>query len=111
MWRVTGKSSYLNAGLWRIVDLYTKITAIILQGMQENRLPVINKGRGVLSFDELCELCELHNLWLKQFPMTIYLDSLIAKSTHLSLVRRCADELWGKGKGSSRVHHQDRMTR
>ena len=62
VWKVSRKSSYLNARLRRIENLYTKLNAIILQGMRENRLPVLNKGRGALSFDELCEL---HNLWLK----------------------------------------------
>ena len=30
--------------------------------------------------------------------MTVHLDSVIAKSRHLSLVRQCAVELWGKKK-------------
>ena len=108
MWKVTGKLQYLNAGLRWIENLYTKLNPIMLQGMRENRLPVLNHGRGAQSFDVLCEL---HNLWLKQLPMTVHLDSVIAKSRHLSLVRRCAVELWGKKNGWCRIQHPALMTR
>ena len=83
MWKVTGKLQYFNVGFCQIENLYTKLNPIILQGMRKNMLPALNQGRGAQSFDALCKL---HNMWLKQLPMTVHLDSEIAKSRHLSLV-------------------------
>ena len=93
VWKVTGKTNYLAAGLRRIENLYYELHPWLLEVLRINRLPTLNKGRGSVSMDELCEL---HNLWLKQLPLTPHLKAVLEKSKHLSLIRRCAMELWGK---------------
>ena len=95
MWKVTGKCQYLADGLRRIENLYYELHPMLLEMRRCNRLPTLNKGKGSLAMDELCEL---HNLWLKMLPMTPYLSSVIQKSRHLSLIRRCALGLWGHCK-------------
>jgi len=95
VWKETGKTSYLKAGLRRIENLYYKMNPWLLECQRWNRFPTLNKERGSVTHDEHCEL---HNWFLKQLPKTPYLKSVINKSKHLSLIRRCALELWGKGK-------------
>lgn len=95
VWKETGKTSYLKAGIRRIENLYYNMKPWLLECQRWNRFPTLNEGRGSLTHDELCEL---HNLFLKQLPLTPHLESVVNKSKHLSLIRRCALELWGKGK-------------
>ena len=54
----------------------------------------MTEGKGHMAFDQVCELLMC---WLKRFPSTPFLPSVINKSKHVSLIRRCALELWGKG--------------
>jgi hypothetical protein len=92
-WKAAGKPRYYEASMRKIETLYRLVERPILEIIRRNRFIRLSKGRRMITFDELCELM---NLWTKDLAATPFLDTVVKYSEHLSLLRRCGFEAFGR---------------
>jgi hypothetical protein len=70
--------------------LHEESSPQLLELIRRNWSVVINRDKGAIAPDDVCEKI---NLWTKLLPFTPYMDRLVKKTEHLSLARRCAIDI------------------
>jgi hypothetical protein len=89
-YKAMNKFRYVNGVLRMSEVLYEELSPQLLKLIRRNWSVVINRDKGAIAPDDVCEKI---NLWTKLLPFTPYLDSLVKKTEHLSLARRCAIDI------------------
>jgi hypothetical protein len=66
--------------------LYEESTPQLLELIRRNWLDILNHNKGAIAPDDACEKI---NLWTNLLPFMLYLETLVKKTEHLTLARRC----------------------
>jgi hypothetical protein len=89
-YKASNKFRYGN-GVMRMSEvLYEELSPRLLELIRRNWSVVLNHHKGAIAPDDVCEKI---NLRTKLLPFTPYLETLVKKTKHLTLARRCGFEI------------------
>jgi hypothetical protein len=89
-YKASKKFRYGN-GVMRMCEvLYEESSTQLLELIRRNWSVVLNRSKGAIAPDDLCEKI---NLWTKLLPFTPHMERLVKKTENLSLARRCGFEI------------------